>query len=229
MEGSTHYLYSEPALEFMSSMDQKPRIIVQLRDPAVRIWSHYNYIKQRSQTPITLEFSELVDRLLGTEAHSDEPLASSEWHNFLLKNQLNYSNYEMHLSKWMSRFPPENVFIRTLEELVENKRSIAGHVADWIGVDASFYDDYVFAARNTTRTQEAESLRRQLAGYSRLFPRTFVRKVKAVVDKALSASRPEPRVADEESLARLRQHFHAANERLARKFDVDITRWQEPG
>ena len=228
MEGSTHYLYSESALNFLSLMEPKPKIIVQLREPANRIWSHFNYVKQRSQSPIHLEFPDFVERLLSVESRLGEPMAKDLWPSHLLRNQLSYSDYYMHISKWTSRFPAENLFITTLEELAENKREAVKGIAEWIGIDSSFYDHYQFSTENSTRSHGAESFRRRLSGMSKVFPKAVKRRAKSLVDRTLSASRPRRNLGDEQSLLRLSTYFHDANNQLSTELGVDVSRWRSP-
>jgi hypothetical protein len=225
MEGSSHYLYSEPALDFLASMDPQPKLIVLLREPAARIWSHFNYIRQRSRTPIDLEFSDYVDHILSNDRKSANDLTRDRWANYLLSNQLAFSSYKQHLESWTRRFPGENFFITTLEELAENPRDSAKQISEWVGIDKDFYGQYQFATENTARSRRAESLRRRLSGIAKLLPPSVVRPVKSALDKVLSRSRPGRTKDDEQAMARLRDYFSGTGEPLAKEYGLDVSGW----
>ena len=225
MEGSTHYLYSEPALNFISGLSPKPRVIVQLRNPAARIWSHFNYIRQQAVLPIDISFVEYVDVLLGRNTKHDGIFTREPWPQHLLENQLSYSNYYYHLSRWYDRIPRDNLRIMVLEDLLRDKLNVAQDVADWIGVDSAYYDHYDFKAVNATRSRASAGIRRYLRGYATYFPRPFSKVAKRVVDNTLGSFKMKKSSADPSAISKLEGYFEAPNQRLRSEFGLDLSSW----
>lgn len=226
MEGSTHYLYSEPALAFLSGISPKPRLIVQLRNPATRIWSHFNFIKQQSESSIRISFHDFVDALLTSKSKSYSKFTREPWAQHLLENQLSYSNYYLHLRNWLNQFPRGRIKILILEDLIMRKRRNIGDVAAWLRIDAAYYDEYEFEKKNVTRSPVAEEITSRLAIFARIFPRPVSVAAKTIVDNALSSIRIKKSTKDKKALADLENYFAKPNELLMTEFGLDLASWQ---
>ena len=225
MEGSSHYLYSETALNFLSEFSPKPRIIVLLRNPANRIWSHFNYIRQRAVAPVDIPFAEYVDALLNGNAKHDGIFSQEPWVQHLLENQLSYSNYHQHLGGWFERFPRDNILVMMFEELVMDTPSLVPDIADWAGVNPAYYDGYAFKATNVTRSRVSESIRRCLKGYAAYIPRAVINTARQVVDKSLATGGIKMSPSDLSAISRLKDFFKDPNQRLRSEFNLDLSSW----
>lgn len=226
MEGSTHYLYSETALNFLSRISPKPRLIVQLRNPAKRIWSHFNYIKQQAVGPIDISFTEYVDVLLDKDARLDGTFTQEPWPQHLLENQLSYSNYQHFLSRWHDEFPRDRIRILILEDLARDKLRLIKNVADWIGVNPAYYDDYEFKAKNVTRSLGSERIRRHLRGLARYFPNSVTNAARQITDTALTPFKMKISSSDQSAIFKLEDFFEDLNQRLRSKFNLDLSSWR---
>lgn len=130
MEGSTHYLYSDTALNFTSEISPRPQ--------------------------------------------------------HLLKNQLSYITYFECLSNWLIRIPRDHIKILILENLARRERRDVQEIADWLGVDPSYYDDYKFETVNKTRSRAFKTIRRRVGRYRRFFPKAVTRTIKSLVDGSVT-------------------------------------------
>lgn len=225
MEASTHYLYSGPALNFISGMSPMPRLILQLRNPATRIWSRFNYIKHQAVAPIHVSIREYVDVLLSAQKKSTKKFTDESWPQHLLENQLSYSNYLEHLLPWLDRMPRENIEILILENMRWHARRSIQNIADWISVDPSYYDDYNFETANVTRSRSFKRIRRQVRHISRFLPKSVTSPIKQIVDGFLAPFLKRATAADKTALARLEDFFVAPNQRLQEEFDLDLSKW----
>ena len=226
MEGSTHYLYSDPALDFVSEISPHPRVIVQLRNPAIRIWSHFNYIKQKATRPIEISFPDYVDAMLSAPEKSFGNFSHQPWAQYLLQNQLSYSNYIHHLGRWLDRFQRDHIKILILEDLSQQKRRAVQNVAKWIEVDSKYFDDHVFKTVNAARSRVSNKLRRRIGKYARYFPQPVTDTVKTIVDKSLKSFAPKKSTADNDAIAKLEDYFATPNQSLQREFGLDLSSWR---
>lgn len=225
MEGSTHYLYSEFARDFLAQIAPTPQLIVQLREPAKRIWSHFNYVKRRAESKFEVSFSDFVSELIENDTSSMVKHVEDPWQRFLLRNQLNFSDYAAHLRFWLERFPREKIKILVLENVVQSERHTIRDVADWIGVDPDFYGDYKFRRQNVSRSPRAKKLRDQLRPFARLLPKQITAAADRVIGRRLAPLKLSESEADRSSIIRLREYFAPDNQRLAEEYDLDLSAW----
>ena len=225
MEGSTHYLYSKPALNFLSKISPITRIIVQLRNPATRIWTHFNYIKKRAIDPIKISFPVYVDEILGTSTRTNGIFTDEPWPQHLLENLLSYSNYQQHLRAWLDLFPEDNIRILILEDLLRQKRQSLQDIAAWIEVDPTYYEQFEYAAANVARTRVSQKLRRYLRPYKKLLPKSAIRVSGQVADKTLASFKVRKSNADQIALARLEDYFDGPIQSLQNEFSLKLSSW----
>jgi hypothetical protein len=225
MEGSTHYLYSRPALNFIAESVPTAKIIVHIRKPSARIWSHFQYIKQKSKHPITIRFTDYVDCLLAGESRSKTRFANDPWSQHLLDNQILYSSYYRYLRLWMERLPADQVKILVLESIVDRKYETVTDLANWIGIDPNFYDDLQLQTANVAQTRQTKLIRDNLARLAKYFPRSARSPARTIVDFALRPSKVKISEADRKALNNLDDYFAGPNERLKRELQLDLSRW----
>ena len=226
MEGSTHYLYSERAISFVGSMSRQPNLIVQLRNPAARIWSHYNYIRQTIRKPLEISFVDYVDSLLDDPDSTNGSFTDQPWQQYLLERQLSFSNYGRHLDRWLERVDRDHIKILVLEDMAQNRLDTVSQVATWIGVDPGHYARHSLTAANRSRSRTSHQVRRSLGRYSHYFPKPVVNAVKRVIDQSLVSFAPKKSTADDDAIAKLEAFFAPSIDKLERDFDLDLTSWR---
>jgi hypothetical protein len=225
MEGSTHYLYSRPALQFIAGSNPTAKIIAHVRKPSARIWSHFQYIRQKSKTPIRIRFDDYVDCLLVQDGKSITRFTDDPWSQYLLDNQLSFSNYYIHLRRWFDELPPGQIKIFVLESIAERKYETVKNIADWIGIDARFYDNFRLQTANVAQTRQTKIIRDFLGRHAKYFSHSVRTPVRTAVDFTLRPFKAKTSTADQKALNDLDDFFAEPNERLQRELQIDISSW----
>ena len=124
-EKSADYLYWWQAHARIKRFLPNVRLIVILRNPVNRAWSHYwNEVAKGRES---LTFEEAMDR-------EPERIARSlyERYNF---SYLDRGRYASNLKRLFSTFDPERVKIITLEDMIDNREGTAREVFSFLGVE----------------------------------------------------------------------------------------------
>jgi Sulfotransferase family len=117
-EDSTCYLASEVAPERISKVDKEIKIIIMLRDPADRAYSHYWHLVRTGRA--TLSFEETIQ------------IAPA---SVLIR-----SLYEKQVRNYLRFIPRERIYFVIFEEFIRNIDATIRKVCDFIGVDRSLID-----------------------------------------------------------------------------------------
>lgn len=227
MEGSVHYLYSKPALENLGGFPTLPKILIQLRDPATRIWSHFNYIRQKAKAPVNTEFPAYVDILLDSGGNGLPMFTDDAWSQFLLAEQLEFSHYAKYLGPWRDRFPVDHFRLMVFEEFIRAKPETLSRLCAWLGLDRAFYDQYEFRKQNVTQTSAAKQWRKRTRLIKRVLPGFVRRSGPGLIKRLTRGNTSVARSEDLKAIGRLADYFAPLNESLERDFGVDNSRWQQ--
>ncbi len=156
-EATPNYISDENAMPRIAELLPSVRLIVLLRNPVDRAYSHYWHNRARSQED--LDFASALEE----EA---ERLRRSSVHGARFAYQTR-SRYLVQLERMLSYFPMGSIFVGFCEELKDAPRSTYRHVCRFLGVDETFvpeelgrdFNKYVafrsVAARRLTRRLRA--------------------------------------------------------------------------
>jgi Sulfotransferase family len=114
-EDSTCYLASEVAPERISNVDKEIKIIIMLRDPADRAYSHYWHLVRTGRA--TLSFEETIQIQPGSI--------------------LTRSLYEKQVRNYLRFIPRERIYFVIFEEFIRNIDATTRKVCDFLGVDGN--------------------------------------------------------------------------------------------
>jgi hypothetical protein len=117
-EDSTCYLASEVAPERIAKVGKGIKIIIMLRDPADRAYSHYWHLVRTGRA--TLSFEETIQI---------EPAS------VLIR-----SLYEKQVRNYLRFIPRERIYFVIFEEFIRNIAATTRKVCDFIGVDGNLID-----------------------------------------------------------------------------------------
>ena len=227
-EATTHYLYQDTALQVLREITPRPQIVVLLRRPTERVYSSYQYTRNNlAAFKEDLSFSRLLKMIesepMGEFAERFCNVASG----YVLKHDIQYSQYIDYLSKWIVSFGRENVHIFLFEELSRSPGSLMRSFARRVGIDPSFYNHYDFERRNETLPIRNHVQHRMARKVARLIPagwqKTFL---KWCYLRIQSAPKTAFTNADAREFARLKRHFQPYNERLSQEVGVPLEAWQ---
>lgn len=183
-EASTLYLQSEFAVERIAAEVPHARIIVTLRDPALRAFS--NYSQHRWQAREDLEFRPALDA-------GPERIAGG-WAPFWDYEGL--SRYGAQLERWLQAFPRPQVHVILFDDLVADRARTIRGLYEFLDVDAEFLpeDPGAVNASGEPKSARLHAFLRGSSGAKRVLraaiPQRVRSSVRAGVDKR-NASKAE--------------------------------------
>ena len=134
-EASPYYMFHPLALERIKAELPEAKLIVALRNPATRAWSHYQYEKARGHE--NLSFVDALDRederLAGEEERlREDPSYQSAEHRH--HTYLRRGHYAEQLTKVLELFPAEQLLVIQSEALFEDPNRELTRVWDYLGL-----------------------------------------------------------------------------------------------
>lgn len=229
VDGTTHTLYQRSAIESLGRMPQAPRILVVVRRPTDRVYSSFRFSQHHlarfSQAVTFADFRRAVD---AEDLQTLRRWVPHERSLYVLRRDVTYSEYIDWLIPWRRAFG-ESLRILVFETMRSHSRRVLRRLAEELGIDGGFYDDYPFSTDNATIRPRHRRLHRWLR---RLRP--WIPKVPATVAlyrRYLGLQRTPmeaPSAEDQRALARLDGHFAPFNDRLAEAFHLDLSSWRRP-
>lgn len=122
VDGSVRYLWSPLAPSRIAQSVPEARMIVLLRDPTERAWSHY-----------------LLNRMLGTERlgfidalDAETERARADWGFDWRYREV--SDYDTCLSRWYEHFPQDQFILRSYEEFNANPLTVLTDILKHVGI-----------------------------------------------------------------------------------------------
>lgn len=220
LESTPAYIYYETALARIPDLPSRPRCLFILREPAAQIYSLYTYFRDNwSWIPGDMSFPEF---LAAVRAGSHDFKG-----NELARNALAYGRYVDYLLPWRERLGEERIMVATFDELIADQRGLTKRVADWVGLDATFYDDFAFPRENETYAPRNRLLQNVNVAVRGLLPRgAFYENLRGLY-RRLNTRKPDgASEAERAEIARLRSEFTQSNARLAQEFGLDLSAWR---
>jgi hypothetical protein len=118
-EATPYYLFDPRAPARVHSMLPDARLLVLLRDPVDRAWSHY--LRERRMGRETLSFGDAIERE-GERLASEGDDFDAPHHRF--RSYLARGTYADQLDRWLARFPREQLLIVRSESFYSDPREV---------------------------------------------------------------------------------------------------------
>jgi len=132
-EASATYLFDPRAPERVRRFDPAMKLIVALRDPVDRAYSHYQMEHRWGRE--TLPFEEALAREEAELPHElERVLAEPESESGLECSYVARGRYAEQLDRWLEHFPREQLLVVTSDELLAEPRAVMTHVAAFLGL-----------------------------------------------------------------------------------------------
>lgn len=149
-ESTPYYIYHPLALQRIHAMIPQARLVILLRNPTERAYSHYNHAVKRGEEPLG-SFEAALDaeeaRLAGeVERLINEPGYHSYSHKF--QSYLAPGRYIEQLRVVAQYFDREQCLIMDCRELYSDPQAVCDKVADFLGLQAATIPD--LGVRNAT-------------------------------------------------------------------------------
>ena len=221
LEASPDYLRGGKELaEKIKKVLPDARLIFMLREPASRIVSYYssNKINGFHHNVAKVDFDDYVRAIEGAIGTDFGALRDG-----VLKNaqiQFHRGCYAKYLEEYLSVFSANQIYIVFFDDLVNDAKEAVMGVAEFLGIDKSFYADYIFSVENKTKQARWPAIQRHIFRLNMALepvlnsiPTLRVLGRKLVFKNSGAAPRIE---ISDGSLARLKSLYETKNQDLAR-------------
>lgn len=164
-EASPYYCFHPLAIDRIASRLPDVRMIMVLRDPVERAWSHYAYEVARGNENLT--FGEALDAEPSRTAGAEERIRSGDVaddRHWRLHAYLPRGYYAEQIEAVYARFDPGQLHVVVSEELFERPLEVMNGVFEFLGVDP--VGSGRFEPTNANRKSELDpALRDRLASH----------------------------------------------------------------
>ncbi|HEU4753558.1 MAG TPA: sulfotransferase domain-containing protein [Armatimonadota bacterium] len=141
-EATPYYLYHPPAAERAFSVVPAARLIVMLRNPADRAYSHYQHERRAGREP--LSFEEALEREVERLAEEPEAMtgraefsSGRRRHSYLARGR-----YAEQLERWLARFPREQLLILNSERFYADPAAATEQACRFLGLPPPAQAEY---------------------------------------------------------------------------------------
>ena len=229
LEGTTHSVFQDYMINFVSNNIELTDAIMIIRDPVSRIFSSFTSSQNNfSNISKKLSWSKYVDCILNNKMGSLKKYYSDTFSYESSKNQLISSDYAFWIKKWKKNVSEKKLHFILFEDIQSNPKKTIKHLASSIGLDESFYNDYIFNKKNTTLNIKYPLLHksalklRPLIGNSSL-----IDKIKRLYLKQNTISKKEDLNSKEnfEASKRLKEYFKPSIMELSSLLNRDLSSW----
>lgn len=165
MEASPGYLSGGvPLITGMQEfLPERPKMIFLLRDPAKRLISFYQMIRENNDVYMSKEVAEremsLSDYIEACQNHQGNEDFSNEPRDFLF-NGISDGFYARQLETWFEQYPNTDLKVLFFEELIGNPKKVCEEVLTWLEMDGSALDKIVFRPVNQSHQARSKVLRK---------------------------------------------------------------------
>ncbi len=224
MEVATHYIYQETALKVLATAAPLPHVVFILRKPSQQIFSNFSFA-QNSQAFLDpcVSFEQFVSLLLADQLSDIRDLYGSESCFWIHNQLLAYGRYCDYFQRWANFFPLENLHIYLFEDLTQHPTQILTEIAQTMGIDPSFYQNFQPEEKNQTVLVKNSRLHQALTKISPFLPMGTVRtQLKSLYFRFNTQPPPQPTA---NALAQLDAYFEVYNRRLAQDYGLNLSAW----
>lgn len=219
VESTPGYMYYNTALNIIPNLPSDPKCLFVLREPGAQIYSMFTYFRDNWRwIPSDMKFSEFVSVAKG---------GGSEFRgNELASNAFQYAAYVDYLSLWVESLGQKRMMVATFDDLILDNRGFTKKVAEWIGLDVDFYDEYSFPRENETyspKNRALQSLNVMMRG--RLPKGKMYNKAREIYRKLNTTRTPPSADEDLEIVRSVSSEFSKKNRELSDLFGLKLTDW----
>jgi len=135
LESSPYYFFHPLAPARAAALVPDAKLILLLRNPADRAYSHYNQNREEGLEP--LSFEEALEREAERLAGEEEALASGTVERSHAHQTFSYAAkglYAPQLRRWLQHFPRGQVLILKAEDLFRRPQETVDQVTDFLGI-----------------------------------------------------------------------------------------------
>jgi len=209
LDASTAYLPSEEAAERIAAYNCEAKIIVSLRNPMSRAYSHYNMAKKYGKEQRS--FLEALNVEAGLEK------ARWGWDECYFE----LGKYAPQLKRWLKHFKSENIHVVWQDELLEEPAATLEGIAEFLGLNKELKPLEV--VKHGAEVPKNKVVEKVLGGIGPAVASILPKKIKSMVKNIVLA---EPEGIEEADRLFLLRYFAPYIEALEKLLDKDLTHWK---
>ena len=216
MDAAVTNLYSETASQEIKYFDSEAKIVILLRNPIDRAWSHYNHLVRDGREKETFE------KGLKLEEERIKKGYEFSWH------YKNMGLYDKQVERYLETFPKDQVLILLFEEFITHTSKAMKQVNEFLGLSAFEYEE--IQSHNASGISRSPFLAYsvdQIAGYKKIINQIFPPSVthKAVqLFRKLNVKKSDEKM-QQETREYLRDYFRDSIKRTEKLINQDLSHW----
>ena len=203
-EVTPSYLTAEPAAQRIHDALPEARLIVMLRDPVERAFSHYGLFRSNIKAYQRLSFEETLER---------------KWEELVGEGE-----YWRHLERYFELFPKEQVHVIIFEEMVEKPVDHFRKLYDFLGADPDHKSPFLGKKTNSHLSRGYNARSRTLARVARGLKRVRMGNIAYSLER-LNRSSAKKVELKPETAEKLRSQFASHNEKLRSLLGISLDDW----
>lgn len=207
LDASPAYYRSSAAIEYASNLSET-KVIFLVRSPGEQCYSFYRF-NRGSQGVISqsMSFAEYLESEQGRKNHEN----------------LNYDGW---IREWEKVIGRDRIRVYMIDQLKEMPLSILKELCEWLGIDATFYEDWDgLRVRNQTQVVRFHQLHQIALKMQSVMPNWVRLRGKSLYFK-LNTARAASRLSSEEALIDLiNEGYRDSILRLADSWNLDLSAW----
>ncbi|MFT6841353.1 MAG: hypothetical protein ACJASR_000113 [Psychroserpens sp.] len=215
IDASPGYILSSTAIRNIKSSVPNAKIILFLRDPIERAYSHYLFAIQKGFEP-DISFKECLDtpeRFVGQYKRTTNYVAESQ--------------YKLHLTKLFNVFDPNVVYINTTEQFQHNQQEVLQEINEFLDLEHFIYslDIGEKAKSGIPKSKALNGILKNLKSLRKSLP-SFLKtdKMKKIFQNVANSNLSKPEM-DLEVKLQLMSKFSEDIEFL-KNINVDVSLWR---
>lgn len=149
-EASPSYFFNPYSAKRIKETLPDVKLILVLRDPIERAYSHYNHIRRLNREP--LSFEEAIEKEEQRITPDIEKLAKDEFYKADQRRDYSYLTrgyYAKQLKEWFKHFPKEQLLIVQSEEFYRETPKVYNEIVEYLGLNS--YTLPTFEAKNALK------------------------------------------------------------------------------
>ncbi|MCG7965161.1 MAG: sulfotransferase [Candidatus Thiodiazotropha taylori] len=173
VEASPGYLAdSEKVTRKIQNTIPEAYLLFILRDPIERLISSFKFHKSRLNISDKLSFESYLQLCFEYEKTNKVfDTSLSEWQLRVPGSGL----YAKKLAEYYKYFDENKILIMTHDYLKNNPQKFMTRICDWIDIDSSFYDNYIFNKSNVTFDHKFDYIQKLALNLNKKFEPLFIR------------------------------------------------------
>jgi hypothetical protein len=165
-EACPTYLFHPLSAQRVAATVPQAKLIVLLRNPVTRAYSHYNHTKVRGNEPLSFEDAIAVERdRMAPELEKIKSQKNYSCFNFRIHSYLSRGIYVEQLQEWFKFFPREQFLIIKSEDFTANPREIFQQVLKFLDLPPWDLTDYKAYHSGAYSAKLNEQTKHQLIEY----------------------------------------------------------------